>query len=227
MKYKYKLMIFLLIFTAGFTYSDTIELSANNIFEYKNEVAPYSSFKKLLNNPTDIESHIEQIVNNKTKLLDTLFDLHAILEIPIHSLTNNILDLENEQNVYPRMIFSKDLTPTKPLCSPHLQEVKTQFKMGRIEETYNYIFYKVPVINDDGSILIKWNLYNSIDGKFEFSYGSWFLKEIFIDGKKYTYVRNYVHYGMKNYPAYVLIGMKLGGRKDSKDFFKALMEASR
>lgn len=218
--------IILLILLAGIVNLGAYELPLSNIFEYKNEVASYNSFRKLLNSPTNIESHIKQNIENNTKILDTLFDFHAIFDIPINNLISHLIDLENEHNVFPRMIFTKDLNPTTPLWSPHLQEVKSQFKMGRIEETYHYIFYKVPIINEDGSILIKWNMYESIDEKFKFIYGSWFLKEIFYEGKSYTYVRNYVHYGMINYPPYVFVGMKLGGRKDSKNFFKALQKAA-
>ncbi|MCK5152902.1 MAG: hypothetical protein KAQ93_00965 [Spirochaetales bacterium] len=221
-----KVTITLLISFIAIFNMEAQELIFSDVFEYKNQIATYNSFKKLLNNPTDIESHIKQNIKNDEKILDTLFDFHAIYDIPISNLVNNLIDLGNEQNVFPRMIYTKDLNPTDPLWSPHLQEVKTQFKMGRIEETYHYVFYKVPIVNDDGSILIKWNLYDSIDGKFEYNYGSWYLKEIIENGKSYTYVRNYVHYEMKNYPGYVFIGMKLGGRKDSKNFFKALQKAA-
>lgn len=227
MQNKYKILVSLFLLILNLTNSFSQELSSCIEFRYKNEIAPYNSFKKLLNNPTEIGSHINQIVDNNSKLLDTLFDFHAIFDIPINNLAENLIDLENEQNVFPRMIYSKDLNPAHPLWSHRLQEIKTQFSMGKLEKTYHYILYKVPEINNDGSILIKWNLYDSIDENFEFSYGSWFLKEIFFEGKKYTYVRNFVHYGMKNYPAYVFIAMKLGGKNDSKGFLKSLMEASR
>lgn len=215
-----------LILFAGIVTLGAEELSFSHIFEFKNYIAPYKSFKKLLNNPIEIEAHIDQKREDGDKILDTLFDFHAIFDIPIDKLSINLIDLDNEQYIFPRMIYSKDLNPSDPLWSPHLQEIKTKFKMGRLEETYHYIFNRIPEIKDDGSILIKWNLYESIDGKFEYIYGSWYLKEIIYDNKSYTYVRNYIHYGMKNYPHYVLIGMKLGGRKDSKNFLKALKEAS-
>lgn len=226
MKSNTKMITILFIISAALIMPGAQESSISNIFEYRNTIASYNSLIKLLNNPTDIESHIKQIRKEDIKILDTLFDFHAIYDIPIYKLSNQLIDIENEQNVFPRMVYSKDLNPEKPFWVPHLQEIKTKFKWGRIEEKYHYIFYKVPIVSNDGSILIKWNLYDSIDGKFEYIFGSWYLKEVIENGKKYTYVRNYVHYGMKNYPPHVYIGMKLGGKNDSKNFLKALTAAA-
>ena len=200
--------------------------SHSNIFEYKDTAVPFSSLKKLLNKPNIIESHINPEEIDELKVLDTLFDIHAIFDIPISKLINLVVDLENEQNVFPGMIYTKDLNPSEPLWSPHLQEVKASFKLGILGQDYDYIFYKVPELRKDGSFLIKWNLYKSIDGKFDYSFGSWYMKEIIIQGRTYTYVRNYTHYGIVNYPPYVLLGMKLGGKKGNKSFFEALKKAA-
>ncbi len=222
------MIILLLLLTAIFTLGaqdNSIE-SHSSIFEYKDNIASFSSLKKLLNRPAVIESYINPEIKDELKLLDTLFDIHAIFNIPISKLINPVVDLENEQNVFPRMIYTKDLNPSTSLWSPHLQEVKIQFRMGTIIQNYNYIFYKVPELREDGSFLIKWNLYKSIDGKFDYSFGSWYMKEIIIQGRTYTYVRNYTHYGIVNYPPYVLLGLKFGGKNGNKSFFKALKEAA-
>lgn len=200
--------------------------SHRNIFEYKDTIAPFNTITELLNKPTVIQSHIEQKKEDGVKTLDNLFDTHMVSDIPISKLIYLVLDLENEQNVFPRMIHTKDLNPLDPLYSPHFQKVASHFSFGRIAQNYNYIFYKIPELRGDGSFLIKWNLHESIDDKFDYIFGSWFMKEIYLDGGNYTYVRNYVHYGMINYPAYVLLGMKLGGKNDSKGFLKALQTAA-
>lgn len=220
------LLFLLLTAVTGLNAQNNPGESHINIFEYKDDIAPFNSLEKLLDNPTVIESHIEQKKENGVKTLDNLFDTHAVFDIPIYKLINLVLDLENEQNVFPRMIYTRVLNPSASLWSPHLQMVKTQFSLGRLVQDYHYIFYKIPELREDGSFLIKWNLHESIDSKFDYIFGSWFMKEISFNGKNYTYVRNYAHYGMINYPPYVLLGMKLWGKKDSKGFFEALLAAA-
>ncbi len=195
-------------------------------FEYRDTIAPYKSIKDILNKPCRIESHVKSVVMDGTKVLDTLFDFHAVYDIPIRKLMTNVLDLENEQNVFPRMVYTADLNPKTSLWKPHLQEVKTSFKVGGLGQEYHYIFCKVPSLREDGSFLIKWNLYKSIDGKFKYSFGSWYMKEITENGHTYTYVRNFVHYGLTGYPSYAEVLTKLSGEKDIKRFFKGLKKSA-
>jgi len=222
------LLIFLLLLSALIPlYADQFASETiSSVFEYKNKIEPYNNYKQLLNNPKEIDSHITPKLINGVKLLDTLFDFHEILDIPITKLINILIDLEHEQNIFPRMIYTKDLNPEDSLWEAHLQDVKTQFSFGGLKQDYHYIFYKIPILNKDGSFLIKWNLYKSIDKKFNFIYGSWYLKEMVIDNKTYTYVRNYIHYELNNVPPYVILAMHLGGRQGSKNFFKALKKAN-
>ncbi len=205
---------------------DSPDRSTSNIIEYRDYIEPFDSLKELLDKPLVIESQISTEKKDGVKILNALSDSHTIFDIPIYKLINLVLDLENEQNVFPRMYFTKDLNPSDSLWSPHLQEVKVSFKFGIFGQDYNYIFYKIPELREDGSFLIKWNLYKSIDGKFDYIFGSWYMKEIIFNGKNYTYIRNYTHYGIIDYPPYVFMAMRIGGKKDIKDFLKALLAAA-
>ncbi len=205
---------------------DDLKKSYDNEFEYRDNIAPFTSVRSIFNKPTKIETHINPVIKNGEKVLDTLFDFHAIYDIPIYKLIERVIDLENEQNVFPRMKYTRDLNPTDSLWNPHFQEVITSFKYGGFGQDYHFIFYKVPELRKDGSFLIKWNLYESIDGKFNFSFGSWYMKEFICEEQKCTYVRNFVHYGIVNYPAYVGVISKLAGESDIKRFFKALQIAA-
>lgn len=204
---------------------DSPERSTSNIFEYRDYIGPFDSLKELLDKPSVIESQISTEKKDGVKILNALSDSHTIFDIPIYKLINLVLDLENEQNIFQRMYFTKDLNPSDSLWSPHLQEVKASFKFGIFVQDYNYIFYKIPELREDGSFLIKWNLYESIDGKFDYIFGSWYMKEVIFNGLTYTYIRNYTHYGIVDYPSYVMIAIKLGQKKDSKAFINALKAA--
>jgi hypothetical protein len=204
----------------------SVDKPYSKIFEYKDSIASINSIENLINKPSVIDSNIDKEEIDGKKLLQSFVDTHAIFEIPIYKLINMVLDLENEQNIFPRMTYTKDLLPSASLWSPRLQEVKSEFKMGILESSYHYIFYKIPELREDGSFLIKWNLYDSIDGKFDYLFGSWYMKELTFKGKNYTYVRNYTHYGIINYPFFVPLAINLGGKQDSIGFFKALLKAS-
>lgn len=220
------ILLFILVSAYAGLYAQEIpDISNSSIFEYRDHMEPVDSLKELLNNPSVIESQIYSEKKDDVKILNTLFDSHAIFEIPIYKLIDLVLDLENEHNIFPRLYSTKDLNPSDPLWHPHLQEVKASFKFGIFGQDYNYIFYKIPELRKDGSFLIKWNLYKSIDGKFDYSFGSWYMKEIIFNGKKYTYIRNYVHYGIIDYPPHLPMAMKIGGKKDIKAFIKALKDA--
>lgn len=221
------IIIFMLFFAGTDLYAqESPDRSTSNIFDYRDYAEPVHSLKELLNRPSVIESQIYPEMKNGVKILNVLFDSHAIFEIPIYKLIYPVLDLENEQNIFPRMYLTKDLNPSDSPWSPHLQEVKASFKFGIFGQDYNYIFYKIPELREDGSFLIKWNLYESIDGKFDYSFGSWYMKEIIRNGKKYTYIRNFVHYGITDYPSHVLMATKIGGKKDIKTFINALKAAA-
>lgn len=222
------IIIIFILFTAGAgLYAQEISgISNSSIFEYRDHMEPVDLLKELLNKPTIIESQINPGKKDGVKILNVLFDSHVIFEIPIHRLIGLVLDLENEHNIFPRMYWTKDLNPSDPLWDPHLQEVKASFKFGIFGQDYNYIFYKIPELREDGSFLIKWNLYKSINGKFDYIFGSWYMKEIIFNGKNYTYIRNYTHYGIIDYPPYVLMAMRIGGKKDIKDFLKSLQAAA-
>jgi len=210
----------------GIAAQDESQFPGNNKFEYRDSIAPYKLISKILDNPVKIESHINPVKIDGVDVLDTLFDFHAVYDIPIYKLIDKVLDLGNEHNVFPRMIYFADLNPTAPLWAPHLQEVITSFKLGSLGQEYHYIFYKIPERRKDGSFLIKWNLYKSIDGKFNFSFGSWYMKEISNDGHNFTYVRNFVHYGIVDYPAYIALVSRLAGKSDVRGFFHALQAAA-
>jgi hypothetical protein len=221
------IILFILFFTGTGLYAqESPYRSTSNIFEYRDYAEPVDSLKELLNKPSVIESEIKPEKKDGVKILNVFFDSHVIFEIPIYKLIFLVLDLENEHNIFPRMYWTKDLNPSDSLWHPHLQEVKASFKFGIFGQDYNYIFYKIPELREDGSFLIKWNLFKSIDGKFDYSFGSWYMKEIIFNGQKYTYIRNYVHYGIIDYPPHVIMAMKIGGKKDIKAFIKALHTAA-
>ncbi len=220
------ILLFLLVSVCAGLYAQEIsDISNSNIFEYRDHKEPVDSLNDLLDKPSIIESQIYPEKKDGVKILNVLFDSHAIFEIPIYKLIDLVLDLENEQKVFPRMTYTKDLNPDSSLWTNHLQEAIMSFKLGIFGSEYHSIFYKIPELREDGSFLIKWNLYESIDGKFDFVFGSWYMKEIIFIGKKYTYIRNYVHYGIIDYPPYVLMAMRIGGKKDIKAFIRALKDA--
>ena len=52
------------------------------------------------------------------------------------------------------------------------------------------------------------------------------MEEIIIDNQKYTYIRNYINYGMKKYHFYTELATNIGGANEPISFFNALKKAT-
>jgi len=226
------IIIFLIIFLISITgntglYSVDIKSQLpSNIFKFQNEKVPLDCYNQLINKPSAIKIRIFQNKIDDIPILNVLFDFHVVYKLPIDQLFSKVLNLNEEQKIFPRIIYSKDLNPEDGLWKPHFQEIKTQFTFSFYKENFNYIFYKIPIQNSDGSFLIKWNLYDSVDEKFLYNYGSWYMEEIIIDNQKYTYIRNYINYGMKKYHFYTELATNIGGANEPISFFNALKKAT-
>lgn len=56
-----RIILFILLTSiTGLNAQENLRTSYSNIFEYKDDIAPFNSIKKLLNNPAVIESQISQ-----------------------------------------------------------------------------------------------------------------------------------------------------------------------
>ncbi|MFW5712810.1 MAG: hypothetical protein ACOCZA_12785 [Spirochaetota bacterium] len=195
-------------------------------FKIRNSVAA-DDVNSLSTTPQKISVSFEDWQENGTDRVNLHTDYHALFPLPIESVIAILLDIENEDSVYPNMTFTKDLTPKRDWNEGHYQEVVNSFSFLGIGAKYHYIVYRVPTWHQDGTFTSHWALVHSIDDKYETLYGSWYVKEFSLEGKPHTYVRNYVETEIIDPPPFLKTIREIFGRSTVRRFFDALYEAAR
>ncbi|WP_020614160.1 hypothetical protein [Sediminispirochaeta bajacaliforniensis] len=174
---------------------------------------------------------IEQVVDKEhpdVQGLFTITDSQALFMLSARSIILCLLDHDGEASMYPRLVYSKDLTPERSFDKPHIQEVRTEFTFVGIGDSFSYRLERYPLFFPDGSFLITWRLKESLDGKMSQLYGSWYVKplEPTSDGTPRTYIRNFVNTVFPDPIPGTTLAMKLFGTSDLRGFFKALESAA-
>ena len=200
-------------------------LEAPDRFIFRDRPA-VESFEGLDSTAQKIEARIENQNQNGGDKVLLLTDYHAVFPLPIEELIPVFLDHENEDEVYPRIRKSRDLSPNAEISAPHFQEVKTSFTFLGIGQKYHYVLYRIPRWYEDGSFMLHWALVRSMDGKYFELYGSWYLQEFRRGGERHTYLRNFVQTGLNDPPAIIKAVTSLFATSSVRGFFKAVYDAA-
>ncbi len=215
-----------------------LNISASPGVEWKNtQLTPPDEFKlrknaaisnlsSLSTTAQKVSDSFEEWQENGTDRVNLHTDYHAVFPLPIESFIAVLLDVENEDSVYPNMTYTKDLTPNRDWNQAHYQEVVNSFKFLGIGEKYHYIVYRVPTWYPDGSFTSHWALVKSIDGKYETLFGSWYVKEVSLNGEPHTYVRNFVETEMIDPPPFLKTVRNIFGKNTVRRFFESLYSAA-
>lgn len=174
---------------------------------------------------------IEQVIDKEhpgVQGLFTITDSQALFMLSARSIILCLLDHDGEASIYPRLVYSKDLTPERPFDKPHIQEVRTEFTFVGIGDSFSYRLERYPLFFPDGSFLIAWKLEKSLDGKMSELYGSWYVKplEPTSDGTPRTYLRNFVNTVFPDPIPGTTLTMKLFGTSSLRGFFRSLESAA-
>ena len=154
-------------------------------------------------------------------------DYHAVYPLPIESFISVLLNAGNEDEVYPDMTYTRDITPNRGLREPRYQEVKVSFKILGIGEKYHYIVHRIPTWYADGSFSVHWALVHSVDKKYAALYGSWYIKEFSLEGRPHTYVRNYIETELIDPPPLLRTVQSLFSKNTVRTFFDSLYQAAK
>ncbi|MFO7849627.1 MAG: hypothetical protein R6V67_06680 [Spirochaetia bacterium] len=184
------------------------KITPGSQFEYRDAPPSSTDFDTLSSRAKEVHTVLEEPEDSKERRLYTLTDFHGVFPFSIERIIPVFTEYEDEHETYGHMFYTKDLSPEEGPMEPHFQEVKTGFKFLGIGAEQHYILYKVPERLSEDEFLIKWNLAESVDGKFYLFYGSWYLKQLppdTEDSSARTYIRNYAVIGHNDPPR----GMKL------------------
>jgi len=206
---------------------------AQERFEYRDSIASSASLSHLGRRPEKLLSVLDDPQNGEKegeRRLYTLTDFHAVFPLDLEEIIPVFLDMENEEEVYGRVVETHDISPGASPMAPHFQEVRTAFKFFGIGSEQHYILYKVPERISEDEFLIKWNLVESMDGQLYCYYGSWYLRRLEAEGysgESRTYVRNYARIGFIEPPRGFKLAHKLFSSKELRRFFEEVYRAAR
>lgn len=182
------------------------------------------ALKGLIENPSRVQA---EIIPQEGSSIIALFDYHAVYPLEMEKFISVMLDISGEDEIYPAVVISEDLNPELDPWEARFQEVKLSYKLLGIGETYHYQVFRTPERLDDTTFLVQWYLTNSLDEKLFLLDGFWYVKEITLQGKPYSYVRNRVQTGfVKTLPLAGTL-MKLFSNRESRAYYDALYEQAR
>ena len=202
-------------------------VNSEGFTRYPQRPAGFSDVEALLNNPVEINTRVESYREEGERKIRARSDYHAVFDIPLSKVVQILADHENEDSVYPRIEYSRDLSPETSLWEYHLQELQVSFRVLGIGAEYHYILNRLPRFIGERDFLISWYLHESLDGKMEHLEGSWFAMELTYQGRPHTYVRNYMDTIFANPPRGTTFALSLFGSRETKGFFQALYVAAK
>lgn len=184
-------------------------------------ITGYSNIENLLQKPEKIATlAIKEEFSGLTVLNS---DYHMLSDISVEELSSLLVDLDNASKLFDRIIYSKDLTQERSINYPHIQEVHTSYKFLGIGAEYKY---KVRVYFDkvtSSEFAMRWELYDAMDSSLAALTGTWYLKEIYIEGRRYTYIRSYASTRISGQPPGILFFTRTFGEGEIKRTFRNLL----
>lgn len=215
-----KISIFLLFFIISslhFTFADNemvLNRDGYGILEYEN-------IEDLLHNPKKITS---QAIDDSSLLVTKLAsDYHMLSDKPLYELSSFLMDLDKASDLFDRIEYSKDLTADKSIKYPHIQEIHTSYKFLGIGLQYKY---KVRVYFDkvtSNEFAMRWKLVDVWEGSLASLTGTWYLREITINNKKYTYIRSSASTWINGSHPGILFLTRTFGEKEINRTFRNLL----
>ena len=166
-----QLTVILLLFSACL-------LNASDIVKFDMPAKNITESLSLIAKPvTPHEVNILKIDGDRK--LQYITDYHAVFTgVPFAVLAELLADFEHAEVVFPRVKRSIDYNPDRPLSERHRQENNTAFTFLGIGLRYHYIIdLNVEKYSAD-EFQLRSELHNSLDGRFDQFYGSWYLKKI-------------------------------------------------
>jgi len=158
-----------------------------------------SEFETLYESPKTISFQVfEKTVKGESRLF-AKGDYHAVYPIKMKYIQRIMENIDGQEN------FQKSIAESKVICSDtntqsayYKQKLKTQFGFLFFKAQYhNIINLYVPKNQDKDTYGMWFTLEKSLDNKMMQSRGSWFLKEVEVNGKACTYIRYFLYNGFE------------------------------
>lgn len=157
----------------------------------------------LVDSPVSLDSYSGSFIDPVTqkKIVEGRGDAHAVYALPIDLLAS-VLDTTMDQMSYSPGLLDERINLRDGPRTVVYQELGIEFLGIRVSYRTRSEVYRDEL--PDGAVGFRARLVESLDGKLYESFSSWYLCPVTVGGKTYTYVRFYMHSGIRQ----VLWGME-------------------
>ena len=195
-------------------------------FEHRFGIAEQGFDSTLIRNPVRVDKLVEGFSENGDRRLLTITDMHALYPVPLESVVRVLTSYGSFYMFYRRLVRSTDLTPENgPFDYHRLRNVSRAGALG-IEREYDYTIRIFTELTQLGAFRQKWRLETSNDGRLYAAYGSWYLEEVELEGKGYTYLRYFNATGFIEVPVGLETIMNTFMEADIKKVFRETVDAA-
>jgi len=174
----------------------------------------------LVDRPLSIDSYAGSFTDPATrkKIVEGRGDAHAIYALPIEVLAS-VLDTTMDQMRYSPGLLDERINLKDGPRTVVYQELGIDFLGIRVSYKTRSEVYRDEL--PGGAIGFRARLVESLDGKLYQSFSSWYLCPVTAGGKTYTYVRFYMHSGLRQAMLGMETAMKSFIPQQSRDMITA------
>ena len=101
--------------------------------------AHVNTVEELLSNPTGIEFELDSWRHEGNRIIRTVNDVHAVYPYPVQLFLNEMLDYENNENVYPRVRESVLEYSSQDPFGKHSVRIRMYVKVLGFGADYTYV----------------------------------------------------------------------------------------
>jgi hypothetical protein len=180
--------------------------------------------EELLANPTKVEFELDSWKHEGSRIIRTVNDVHAVYPYPVELFLQELLDYENNKNIFPRVSESVLEYSSEDPFGKHSLRIHMEVKVLGFGADYTYVTDNWTAKHGRG-YLMKYNLNRCPDGTLYQLLGSWYVEEITYKGEPHTYIRNYAILGIQKGSLPMEIAMRAFGIWQLKSVFENIAQA--
>ena len=165
-------------------------------FGFAGSVQDDSDLLALLENPTVFTVEAVPAGDDDPAATVATTEAHVLYPIRAEALAETLNDAESLTRFIPDLVIHETLCRNGPHMIKQLQ--RTEFHVLFFTFGTEYLIDVHYVINGPEEYGSYWGMYESLDGKLAYQYGSWYFRNVVIDGRQYAYVRHFTMNGLNS-----------------------------
>lgn len=155
-----------------------------------------SDLLALLENPTVLTVEAVPARDDDTAATVVTTETHALYPVDALAIVNVLKDNETLVGILPDLVIHETLCASGSDMRKERQ--RTEFRVLFFTFGTEYLIDVLYAINGPEEYGSYWGMYESLDGKLAYQYGSWYFRNVSIDGRQYTYVRHFIRTGVNS-----------------------------